>query len=290
MAGGDRARGRGRGRRRRRWRAERRPGPATPRGARSPAAAPPARPGLRVRSRRPPGRLAPPAAARLPSRRGPGRPARGLQKSPRPLPRGSPARPLPWVFIKLPGPGAGPGASAAPARRGSRSKQQQMRRARDLTMPVGSLGPGVPGGAAGRLGRCPPPSAPVHPVLAGAERMEWAAGPEETASSHPPLSSRRPRAAAQTLQRVKFPVPRGAGDTQTARGRRPGAWRGRTLAGRGHFGPGGGGGERRPAPGRPPAFRGLTFVRARAASAARPPTRVFCNQSVRLIKGGATAS
>lgn len=35
---------------------------------------------------------------------------------------------------------------------------------------------------------------------------------------------------------------------------------------------------------------GLTFVRARAASAARPPTRVFCNQSVRLIKGGATAS
>lgn len=35
---------------------------------------------------------------------------------------------------------------------------------------------------------------------------------------------------------------------------------------------------------------GLTFRRARAASAARPPTRVFCNQSVRLIKGGATAS
>lgn len=35
---------------------------------------------------------------------------------------------------------------------------------------------------------------------------------------------------------------------------------------------------------------GLTFVRARAASAAEPPTRVFCNQSVRLIKGGATAS
>lgn len=88
--------------------------------------------------------------------------------------------------------------------------------------------------------------APTHrPVLAGAERMEWAVGPEETASV--PNPPRRPRAASQTLQRVKFPVTRGAG----ARG--PGAGE-LSLTG-GYFKSGGGGGEHRPVPQPPPAFR-----------------------------------
>lgn len=201
---------------------------------------------------------------------------------PVPSPAGPRRAPFPGSLSNFPGRGAGPGASAAPARRGSRSKQQQMRRARDLTVPVGSLGPGVPGGAAGRLGRCPPPSAPGHPVLAGAERMEWAAGPEETASSHPPsLPTSPPRRRSNFTKSEISRPPRGWRHPDGA-GPAPGG-----LA-RANFG--------RPWAlragwrGRPSSFRGLTFVRARAASAARPPTRVFCNQSVRLIKGGATAS
>lgn len=42
------------------------------------------------------------------------------------------------------------------------------------------------------------------------------------------LSSRPPRAAAQTL-RSEIPIARGAGDSRTARGSRPGAWCGRTA-------------------------------------------------------------
>lgn len=50
--------------------------------------------------------------------------------------------------------------------------------------------------------------------------MEWSAGPERQPLVPNRLS--RPRAAAQTLQRVKFPVAQGAGDTRTAGGSHPG--------------------------------------------------------------------
>lgn len=69
--------------------------------------------------------------------------------------------------------------------------------------------------------RAPQPTTPAHPVLAGVEWVAWAAGPGgQPPDSNPP---RRPRAAAQTLQRVKFPVARGAGDTRTAGGLAAGA-------------------------------------------------------------------
>lgn len=166
-----------------------------------------------------------------------------------------------------------------------------MRHSRGLKkMPVGSLRRGVPGGPAGRFGPCPPPTTSAHRVLAGVERVAWAAGPRGGGQPPIPNPPRRPRAAAQTLQRVKFPVARGAGDTRTAGGSQPGPWCGRTFAGRWALWVGWRGRRASPSASAAACVSGLTFVRARAASAAKPSTRVFCNQSVRLIKGGATAS
>lgn len=153
-------------------------------------------------------------------------------------------------------------------------------------MLVGSLGPGVRGGAAGRLGPCPPRPPPQH-------TRSWRGWSGQRGPKGQPLVPnplRRPRAAAQTLQRVKFPVAQGAGDTRTAGGSHPGAWCGRTLAGRWALWAGWRGRRASPSASAAACVSDLTFVRARAASAAKPSTRVFCNQSVRLIKGGATAS
>lgn len=106
------------------------------------------------------------------------------------------------------------------------------------------------------------------------------------------LSSRNPRVAPAPplkLYGVKFPSPEGPATA----GRPGGRARGPGAGGpRGRWALRGGRRGRRASPYAAAAacVSGLTFVRARAASAARPPTRVFCNQSVRLIKGGATAS
>ena len=155
-------------------------------------------------------------------------------------------------------------------------------------MPVGSSGRGSRAGRRGGSGRGLHPPPGRNPSRRGWSGWSGQRGPKgQPLVPNPP---RRPRAAAQTLQRVKFPVARGAGDTRAARGQRPGAWYGRTFAGRWGFRVGWRGRRASPSASAAACVSGLTFVRAWAASAAEPPTRVFCNQSVRLIKGGATAS
>lgn len=80
------------------------------------------------------------------------------------------------------------------------------------------------GSRAGRqVGSDRAPHLPPQHTLSwrGVERVAWTAGQ----GGQPPVPNppRRPRAAAQTLQRVKFPVARGAGDTARPGGSQPGA-------------------------------------------------------------------
>lgn len=119
----------------------------------------------------------------------------------------------------------------------------------------------VRGPVTAQLGR-PPAHPPQHtPLPAGGRR-------------------RRPSPASPSRRASNFTRSAVSGDTGTARSGGPGAAAGQLW----------GGAVADIALGRRRRAAGLTFRRARAASAARPPTRVFCNQSVRLIKGGATAS
>lgn len=126
------------------------------------------------------------------------------------------------------------------------------------------------------------------PVPAGAERVEWAAGPEGTASGPKPSASPPRRSSNFTKSEISR-RPRGWRHPGGV-GLAPGARCGRTFTGRWVLRLGRRGRRASPCASAAACVSGLTFVRARAASAARPPTRVFCNQSVRLIKGGATAS
>lgn len=90
-------------------------------------------------------------------------------------------------------------------------------------MPVGSLGPGGPG-QAGRSARTVPPTHHPSTPCPGGGWSGWRG--QRGPGGQPPVPNppRRPRAAAQTLQRVKFPVARGAGDTaRPGGGSQPGA-------------------------------------------------------------------
>lgn len=95
------------------------------------------------------------------------------------------------------------------------------------------------------------------PVAAGRPGSRPAPQRSPGGRRRPPRAPAPRSRRAQTLQRAPWPWPGG-------RRPRPAAADSR------------GTGRRRAA--------ALTFASARAASAARPPTRVFCNQSVRLIK------
>lgn len=246
------------------------------------------RPGLPAGSRRPPGRVAQSTAA-LCFRQASGSPSPGSPDTARvPSPGRSPSRPLPGSLSNFLGRGRWDRGVGSVSPAGLRGVNRATDEARGDSKDAGrKFGAGVRGGAAGRSGGAPAPR-PALPVPRG--RSGW--GGQRGPKRQPPVPNppRRLRAAAQTLQRVKFPVARGAGDTRPARGRRPGAWCGRTLSGRWVLEGGGRGRRAEPWVSAAACVSGLTFVRARAASAARPPTRVFCNQSVRLIKGGATAS
>lgn len=115
----------------------------------------------------------------------------------------------------------------------------------------------------------PPAQPATHPPAAGGRATRVGARRLRPSPASPPWR----RTSNFTLSAV-------SGDTGTASSGGPGAGASQLW----------GGAVADAAFGRRRRAAGLTFRRARAASAARPPTRVFCNQSVRLIKGGATAS
>lgn len=149
------------------------------------------------------------------------------------------------------------------------------------------------GSRAGRqVGSDRAPHPPPQHTLSwrGVERVAWAAGPGGTASGpQPPASPPRRRSnftKSEISRRPRGRRHRTVGGGARSRGPRCG----RTFAGRWALGGGWRGRRASPCASAGACVSGLTFVRARAASAAEPSTRVFCNQSVRLIKGGATAS
>lgn len=136
------------------------------------------------------------------------------------------------------------------------------------------FGPGVPGGTAGGQSR------PQPPERLSPSRRGWSGWRGSGASKGQPRAPKPPRPPSRRgsnlLQRAKRPPPEG---TATG-GRRPGGQRPRLVRanfGRlvGTSGAGGGAGGASPPASAAACVSGLTFVRARAALAAEPPTRVF---------------